>query len=71
TTTVEPTTTTTADTTAAPGTTTQTPPPAAPKKGKTLPKTGEESGLVTTLVGFALLAATGLAGFFYRKSKKA
>ena len=71
TTTVEPTTTTTADTTGAPGTTTQTPPPAAPKKGKTLPKTGEESGLVTTLVGFALLAATGLAGFFYRKSKKA
>ena len=71
TTTVEPTTTTTADTTAAPGTTTQTPPPAAPKKGKTLPKTGEESDLVTTLVGFALLVATGLAGFFYRKSKKA
>jgi len=27
--------------------------------------------LVTTLVGFALLAAAGLAGFFYRKSKKA
>ena len=71
TTTVEPTTTTTADTTAAPGTTTQTPPPAAPKKGKTLPKTGEESGLVTTLIGFALLAAAGLAGVFYRKSKKA
>ena len=75
TTTVEPTTTTvepttTADTTANPGTTTQTP-PAAPKKGKTLPKTGEESDLVTTLVGFALLVATGLAGFFYRKSKKA
>ena len=75
TTTVEPTTTTvepttTADTTADPGTTTQTP-PAAPKKGKTLPKTGEESDLVTTLVGFALLVATGLAGFFYRKSKKA
>ena len=75
TTTVEPTTTTaatttTAGTTVVPATTTQTPPPSA-KKGKTLPKTGEESGLVTTLVGFALLVAASLAGVFYRKSKKA
>ena len=69
-TTAAATTTTTAGTTVAPATTTtQTPP--TPKKGKTLPKTGEESGLVTTLVGFALLAAAGLAGVFYRKSKKA
>ena len=63
TTTAEPT------TTVLPGTTVQTPP--AAKKGKALPKTGEESGLVTTLVGFALLSAAGLAGLFYRKSKKA
>jgi pilin isopeptide linkage protein/LPXTG-motif cell wall-anchored protein len=67
TTTAPTTTTTTAGTTVAPATTTKTP---TPKKGKTLPKTGEESGLVTALIGFALLAA-GLAGVFYRKSKKA
>ena len=67
TTTAPTTTTTTAGTTVAPATTTKTP---TAKKGKTLPKTGEESGLVTALIGFALLAA-GLAGVFYRKSKKA
>ena len=49
----------------------QTPPPAGPKKGHILPRTGEESSLVTTLIGFALLMATVLAGFFYRKSRKA
>jgi LPXTG-motif cell wall-anchored protein len=49
----------------------QTPPPAGPKKGHILPRTGEESSLVTTLIGFALLTVTVLAGFFYRKSRKA
>ena len=75
TTTVEPTTTTVepttiADTTAPPGTTTQTPPPSA-KKGKTLPKTGEEDGLVTSLLGLGLLTVAGVAVMLYRKSKKA
>ena len=46
-------------------------PPTGPKKGNVLPRTGAESGLVTSLIGFALLAATVLAGFFYRKFKKA
>ena len=50
--------------------TTQTPPP-APKKGKTLPRTGEESGLATTLVGFVLLVVISLAEVLYRKSKRA
>ena len=75
TTTVAPTTsvTTTAATTVnVPGTTTGvTPPPAGGKKGRTLPKTGEESGLVTSLVGFALMSVAGMAGVLYRKSKKA
>ena len=75
TTTVAPTTsvTTTAATTVnVPGTTTGvTPPPAGGKKGRTLPKTGEESGLTTSLVGFALMSVAGMAGVLYRKSKKA
>ena len=72
-TTVEsPTTTTVAKTTTTvnvPGTTSVTPPPAG-KKGKTLPKTGEESGLTTSLVGFALMTVAGVAGVLYRKSKR-
>ena len=52
-----------------PGTTSVTPPPAG-KKGKTLPKTGEESGLTTSLVGFALMTVAGVAGVLYRKSKR-
>jgi LPXTG-motif cell wall-anchored protein len=48
-----------------------TPPPAGGTKGKTLPKTGEESGLTTSLVGFALMSIAGVAGVLYRKSKKA
>ena len=73
TTTAEPTTTaatttTAAGTTVAPATTTTKTP--TPKKTKTLPSTGESSGLVTTLIGVALLAVAGLAILFYRKSKK-
>jgi LPXTG-motif cell wall-anchored protein len=65
-------TTTAATTVDVPGTTTGvTPPPAGGKKGRTLPKTGEESGLVTSLVGFALMSVAGMAGVLYRKSKKA
>ena len=72
TTTVQPTTITAMTTTATvPGTTGVTPPPAGGKKGKTLPKTGEESGLTTSLVGFALMTVAGVAGVLYRKSKKA
>ena len=73
TTTVQPTTITAMTTTTAtvPGTTGVTPPPAGGKKGKTLPKTGEESGLTTSLVGFALMTVAGVAGVLYRKSKKA
>ena len=75
TTTVAPTTsatTTVATTVNVPGTTTGvTPPPAGGKKGKSLPKTGEESGLTTSLVGFALMTVAGVAGVLYRKSKKA
>ena len=75
TTTVAPTTsaTTTAATTVnVPGTTTGvTPPPAGGKKGKSLPKTGEESSLTTSLVGFALMTVAGVAVMLYRKSKKA
>ena len=67
TTAVEPTTTTTV---VPPATTSPTPPPAA-KKGKTLPSTGEESSLMTTLIGVGLLAVVGLAGVLYKKSKKA
>ena len=71
TTTVQPTTITAMTTTATvPGTTGVTPPPAGGKKGKTLPKTGEESGLTTSLVGFALMTVAGVAGVLYRKSKK-
>ena len=72
TTTVQPTTITAMTTTTAtvPGTTGVTPPPAGGKKGKTLPKTGEESGLTTSLVGFALMSIAGVAGVLYRKSKK-
>ena len=79
-TTVEPTTTvaptTSATTTAAttvdvPDTTTGVTPPPVGKKGKTLPKTGEESGLTTSLVGFALMSIAGVAAVLYRKSKKA
>ena len=74
TTTVEPTTTTTTvepttTTVEATETTGITPPPSG-KKGKALPKTGEESGLVTTLIGIALLSLVGVASFLYRKSKK-
>ena len=65
-------TTTAATTVDVPGTTTGvTPPPAGGKKGKTLPKTGEESGLTVSLVGFALMTVAGVAGVLYRKSKKA
>ena len=64
---VAPTTTTT---TVESTTTSQTPPPAT-KKDKVLPRTGEESGLVTTLIGVGLLAVVGLAGVLYKKSKKA
>ena len=84
-TTAEPTTTTGTTTTTEPGATTVAPttttvgiaettdvtPPPSGKKGKALPKTGQESGLVTTLIGFALLVVSGLAGILYRKSKKA
>ena len=72
TTTVQPTTITAMTTTTAtvPGTIGVTPPPAGGKKGKTLPKTGEESGLTTSLVGFALMSIAGVAGVLYRKSKK-
>ena len=64
-------TTTAATTVDVPGTTTGVTPPPAGKKGKTLPKTGEESGLTTSLVGFALMSVAGMAGVLYRKSKKA
>ena len=64
-------TTTAATTVDVPGTTTGvTPPPAGGKKGKTLPKTGEESGLTTSLVGFALMTVAGVAGVLYRKSRE-
>ena len=71
TTTVEPTTTvaTTTTTVSVPGTTGETPPPAG-KKRQTLPKTGEESGLVTSLVGFALMSVAGVAAVLYRKSRE-
>ena len=69
TTTTSPTTTTTTTTVVSPTTTQQTPPPAA-KKGKTLPKTGEETNVVTSLIGLGLLIVAGLATLLYRNSKK-
>ncbi|MGT2812628.1 Ig-like domain-containing protein [Streptococcus minor] len=69
-TTTSATTTTTTTTTALVPTTTQTPPPAG-KKGKSLPRTGEESGLVASLIGLALMVVAGVAGILYRKSKEA
>ncbi|MGT2712561.1 Spy0128 family protein [Streptococcus oriscaviae] len=66
-TTTEESTTTTEPTTSEESTTTTEPLPAS-KKGKILPKTGEESGLITGFVGFVLLV---VAGIFYRKSTKA
>ncbi|MDO5078905.1 MAG: SpaA isopeptide-forming pilin-related protein, partial [Streptococcus minor] len=55
----------------APTTTTETPNPPSPgKKRKALPKTGEESGLTTTLIGFTLLVVVGAASVLYRKSKE-
>lgn len=47
----------------------QTPPPAS-KNGKALPKTGEAGGLITSLIGSAIMTVTGLASIQYRKSKK-
>ena len=69
TTTTSPTTTTTTTTVVSPTTTQQTPPPAA-KKGKILPKTGEETNVVTSLIGLGLLIVAGLATLLYRNSKK-
>ena len=72
TTTGDPTTTEAAKTTtvSVPGTTRSTLPPSA-KKGKTLPKTGEESSLTTSLIGFALLSLVGVTGVLYRRLKSA
>ena len=72
TTTGDPTTTEVAKTTtvSVPGTTRSTLPPSA-KKGKTLPKTGEESSLTTSLIGFALLSLVGVTGVLYRRLKSA
>ena len=77
-TTTEPTTTAVGTTTTevttvdVPGMTTGvTPPPAGGKKGKSLPKTGEESGLTISLVGFALLSLVGVTGVLYRRLKSA
>ena len=71
TTTEAPTTTTEEESTTAVVTTTETPTPPSPgKKGKVLPRTGEESGFVTSLVGLGLLAVASIAVIFYRKSKK-
>lgn len=44
-------------------------PPPAKKMGKILPKTGEETNVVTSLIGLVLLAITGLAAILYRESK--
>ncbi len=72
TTTGDPTTTEAAKTTtvSVPGTTRSTLPPSA-KKGNTLPKTGEESRLTTSLIGFALLSLVGVTGVLYRRLKSA
>ena len=72
TTTGDPTTTEVAKTTtvSVPGTTRSTLPPSA-KKGKTLPKTGEENSLTTSLIGFALLSLVGVTGVLYRRLKSA
>lgn len=75
TTTLEGTTTTTASptttrtTTEVPPRTTSPNPPPAKKMGKILPKTGEETNVVTSLIGLVLLAITGLAAILYRESK--
>lgn len=53
----------------APVTTSQMVPP-TPKKGKILPKTGEEISLMTTLIGIALLSVVFLSIFSYSKSEK-
>lgn len=68
TTTIEPTTTRTT-TVVSPTTTQPTPPPVA-KKGKVLPKTGEESGLTATLVGLTLITVVSFAVFHYREMKE-
>ena len=67
TTTTSPTTTRT--TTEVPPRTTSPNPPPAKKMGKILPKTGEETNVVTSLIGLVLLAITGLAAILYRESK--
>ncbi|MFN8649817.1 SpaA isopeptide-forming pilin-related protein [Streptococcus sp.] len=77
TTTVEPTTTVATTTTVEPTTTTvevprttgETPPPSG-KKRNALPRTGEESSLMTTLIGIVLLAVVLISGSLYRKFKK-
>ena len=72
TTTGDPTTTEAAITTTVniPGTTRSTLPPST-KKGQTLPKTGEENSLTTSLIGFALLSLVGVTGVLYRRLKSA
>ena len=65
TTTVEPTTTTVE----VPRTTGETPPPSG-KKRNALPRTGEESSLMTTLIGIVLLAVVLISGSLYRKFKQ-
>ena len=72
TTTGDPTTTEAAKTTtvSVPGTTRSTLPPST-KKGQTLPKTGEENSLTTSLIGFALLSLVGVTGVLYRRLKSA
>ena len=71
-TTGDPTTTEAAITTTVniPGTTRSTLPPST-KKGQTLPKTGEENSLTTSLIGFALLSLVGVTGVLYRRLKSA
>lgn len=40
------------------------------KKGKILPRTGEEGGMIASLIGLALLITIGTVGYLYRKTKK-
>ena len=44
--------------------------PTSGKKRNALPRTGEESGLMTTLIGIVLLAVVLISGSLYRKFKQ-
>ena len=69
TTTTEPTTTMGATTSEAPPRTTNPTPPPTNKKGKVLPKTGEASGPLASMIGLVLLAGVGCAVLLSGESK--